>query len=144
MGDSKNRNVYKDTAADDFRTLIEETAEALAPELKKLALDIHDNPELGNQEFKACGWQADLLRKYKNRLRGSQTVGLRAPCKNALYGKRLCPRKDLSGGQNGHIPVHCVNDLNKPGGLCGYTGSVIQQVLPHLPRHVDVCSPADS
>ena len=46
MGDSKNRNVYKDTASDDFRTLIEETAEALAPELKKLALDIHDNPEL--------------------------------------------------------------------------------------------------
>lgn len=64
MGDSKNGNMCIDTAADDFRTLIEETAEALAPELKKLALDIHDNPELGHQEFKACGWQADLLRKY--------------------------------------------------------------------------------
>ena len=64
MGDSKNRNMYMGTAADDFRTMIEETAEELAPELKKLALDIHGNPELGNQEFKACGWQADLLRKY--------------------------------------------------------------------------------
>ena len=64
MGDSKNRNMCMDTAVDDYRTLIEETAEELAPELKKLALDIHGNPELGNQEFKACGWQADLLRKY--------------------------------------------------------------------------------
>ncbi|MGN1413505.1 MAG: M20 family metallopeptidase [Anaerovoracaceae bacterium] len=64
MGDSKNRNMCMDTTADDLRKLIEETAEALAPELKKLALDIHDNPELGHQEFKACGWQADLLRKY--------------------------------------------------------------------------------
>ena len=26
----------------------------LAPELKKLAKDIHDNPELGLEEFKAC------------------------------------------------------------------------------------------
>ncbi len=64
MGDSKNRNMYMGTAADDFRTMIEETAESLAPELKKLALDIHDNPELGHQEFKACGWQAEMLRKY--------------------------------------------------------------------------------
>ena len=64
MGDTKNRNLCMDTAADDFRMRIEETADVLAPELKKLALDIHDNPELGHQEFKACGWQADLLRKY--------------------------------------------------------------------------------
>lgn len=64
MGDSGNRTMCMDTAADHYKTLIEETAKELALELKKLALDIHDNPELGNQEFKACGWQADLLRKY--------------------------------------------------------------------------------
>lgn len=36
----------------------------LAPELKKLALDIHDNPEMGRKEFQACKWQMDLLQKY--------------------------------------------------------------------------------
>ena len=55
MGDSKNRNMCMGTAADGSGTLIEATAEALTPELKKLALDIHDNSELGHQKFKACG-----------------------------------------------------------------------------------------
>lgn len=41
-----------------------ELAEALAPELKLLAKQIHDNPELGGQEFKACAWQVELLSKY--------------------------------------------------------------------------------
>lgn len=36
----------------------------LAPELKDLALKIHDNPELGNREYKACQWQLELLKKY--------------------------------------------------------------------------------
>lgn len=47
-----------------YREKIEKTAAALEPELKKLALDIHDNPELGNQEVKACQWQTELLQKY--------------------------------------------------------------------------------
>ncbi|MFR9192552.1 MAG: amidohydrolase [Anaerovoracaceae bacterium] len=45
---------------DRIQTLVKE----LTPELKKLALDIHENPEMGNQEFKACRWQIDLLNKY--------------------------------------------------------------------------------
>lgn len=43
---------------------IDEIAEKIEPELRKLALDIHDNPELGNQEFRACQWQIELLEKY--------------------------------------------------------------------------------
>ena len=43
---------------------IDEIVNELKPELKKLAFDIHDNPELGNQEFKACKWQTELLEKY--------------------------------------------------------------------------------
>lgn len=35
-----------------------------APELIRLSHDIHGNPELGLQEFKASAWQAELLRKY--------------------------------------------------------------------------------
>lgn len=50
----------------DEKTLkrIDEIVAGLKPELRKLALDIHDTPELGNQEFKALKWQTDLLRKY--------------------------------------------------------------------------------
>lgn len=43
---------------------INETVVALEPELKELTLNIHSNPELGNNEFKAYAWQLDLLRKY--------------------------------------------------------------------------------
>ena len=43
---------------------IDEIVSDIGPELKKLALDIHDNPELGNEEFKACKWQTELLEKY--------------------------------------------------------------------------------
>lgn len=49
--------------ANDFER-VQQIVEELAPELKKLALDIHENPELGRQEFKACQWQEELLRKY--------------------------------------------------------------------------------
>ena len=43
---------------------IQQIVTELAPELKKLALEIHDNPELGHREFKACQWQMALLEKY--------------------------------------------------------------------------------
>ena len=43
---------------------VQQIVEELAPELKKLALDIHANPELGRQEVKACQWQEELLGKY--------------------------------------------------------------------------------
>lgn len=43
---------------------VQEIVTALSSELKELALQIHENPELGNQEYKACQWQMELLRKY--------------------------------------------------------------------------------
>ena len=43
---------------------VEKTVEALKPELKELTLNIHSNPELGNQEYKAYAWQLELLKKY--------------------------------------------------------------------------------
>jgi len=39
-------------------------AEALRPELVQMSQTIHDNPELGGQEFMAKQLQVDLLRKY--------------------------------------------------------------------------------
>ena len=46
------------------RERVIQIVDALAPELKTLALNTHDNPELGLQEFKACAWQKELLTKY--------------------------------------------------------------------------------
>lgn len=43
---------------------VSKIVDRLAPELRKLALDIHDNPELGLQEYKACTWQKELLGRY--------------------------------------------------------------------------------
>ena len=43
---------------------IDAVIQQAAPELKELALKLHANPELGNEEFKACQWQVELLRKY--------------------------------------------------------------------------------
>lgn len=47
----------------DFKQISKKLDE-IAPELKTLALNIHDNPELGLQEEKACSWQTELLEKY--------------------------------------------------------------------------------
>jgi len=44
--------------------MIEKTVSEITPELKKLALDIHANPELGMEEVKACQWQCELLETY--------------------------------------------------------------------------------
>lgn len=38
--------------------------DSLAPELKELARNIHQNPELGLEEHKACAWQTELLLKH--------------------------------------------------------------------------------
>ena len=43
---------------------IDAVIQQAAPELKELALKLHANPELGHEEFKACQWQVELLRKY--------------------------------------------------------------------------------
>ena len=43
---------------------IDAVIQQAAPELKELALKLHANPELGHEEFKACQWQVELLRRY--------------------------------------------------------------------------------
>ncbi len=61
MGDI---HVSTNTNTDRFRNVIEQAVAEAEADLKKLALDIHANPELGKQEFKACQWQVELMRKY--------------------------------------------------------------------------------
>ena len=43
---------------------VKAVVEPMKPELKDLSIKIHDNPELGLQEYKACEWQIEILHKY--------------------------------------------------------------------------------
>ena len=43
---------------------VQNELEPLKPELRELAINIHENPELGRNEFKAVAWQLELLGKY--------------------------------------------------------------------------------
>lgn len=43
---------------------IDKIVKALEPELKELSHKIHDNPELGLEEYKACAWQVELIKKH--------------------------------------------------------------------------------
>ena len=52
----------------------EKKVEMLAPELKELSLKIHENPELGKEEFKACRWQVELLKKKVETGRQASTL----------------------------------------------------------------------
>ncbi len=61
--EKENRGGTRIMEKRDFDRIVEITDD-LAPELKKLALDIHGNPEMGRKEFQACKWQMGLLEKY--------------------------------------------------------------------------------
>ena len=70
---------------------IDEILVGLEPELKKLAMDIHDTPELGNQEFKACQWQIRLLSKYGFHVE-TDFCGLPTAYKAVYKGAKAGPR----------------------------------------------------
>ncbi len=48
--------------------LIHKSIATQAETLKKLALKIHDHPELGYEEKKACAWQTALLQRWRFRV----------------------------------------------------------------------------
>ena len=69
-----------------------ELAEALAPELKLLAKQIHDDPKLGGQELKACAWQVELLNKYGFTVEGDfcgLTTAYRASYQGRKQGAKI-------------------------------------------------------
>ena len=70
---------------------VSKIVDALAPELKTLALNIHDNPELGLQEFKACAWQKELLAKYGFQIE-DDFCNLETAYKAVYKGKKQGPK----------------------------------------------------
>ena len=65
--------------------------DALKPELKELTLKIHDNPELGMQEFKACAWQKELLAKHGFAIE-ENFCGIATSYKAVKQGKKPGPK----------------------------------------------------
>ncbi len=65
--------------------------DALKPELKELTLKIHDNPELGMQEFKACAWQKELLAKHGFAIE-ENFCGIATSYKAVYQGKKPGPK----------------------------------------------------
>ena len=48
----------------DSQKAIRKSIAAIAPQLEKLASNLHAAPELGFEETKACKWQIDILKKW--------------------------------------------------------------------------------
>ena len=73
---------------------IDKAVDALTPELRELALKIHENPELGNQEFKALQWQTELLEKYGFKVEKGY-LGIPTSYRAVYTGKKPGPRIGL-------------------------------------------------
>ncbi len=91
-----------------INTIISDTVDKHGAELKGLSLKIHKCPELGLEEFNACKWQTDLLRKMGFEVK-SPYCGL----KTAYFAK---------SGKSG--PVFCFlaeyDALPEIGHACGH------------------------
>jgi len=70
---------------------VDKTIEPLKGELKKLTLEIHENPELGTKEFKACKLQAELLKKYGFQVETGY-LGIETAYKASYIGKKKGPK----------------------------------------------------
>ncbi|MBK5254101.1 MAG: M20 family metallopeptidase [Peptostreptococcaceae bacterium] len=71
---------------------VDKSVDKLREELKDLAIEIHDNPELGLKEYKACALQVELLKKYgfevDEKYLGIETA-YRAKYKGAKKGPKI-------------------------------------------------------
>ncbi len=71
---------------------INQIVENIEPELRTLALEIHANPELGLEEYKACKLQVELLKKYGFQIESpycGMDTAYRATYKGAKAGPRI-------------------------------------------------------
>lgn len=70
---------------------ISRMVDEVSPELKELSKKIHDNPELGNEEFKACKWQEELLDRYGFEIEHA-FCGIPTAYKATFRGKKSGPK----------------------------------------------------
>lgn len=109
----------------------------LRGELRELTLKIHDNPELGHQEEKACGWQAELLRRHGFEVE-TGFCGLATAYRAAYKGKKPGPRLAMLAEydalpQLGHGCGHNLIAMVAVG-----AGILIQPLVDELGGEIDV------
>ena len=132
-----NININTAVNTDQYIESIEKVAAEIAPDLKKLALDIHDNPELGKQEFKACQWQVELMRKYGFEVE-EQFVGIptsyRAVYKSSKPGLKIAMLAEYDALPDiGHACGHNLIAMMGTG-----AGIVIKHIVDELGGEIHV------
>lgn len=112
---------------------IREAVDHLAGELETLSRTIHDHPELGYQETRACGWLGEFLGRHGFRV------------ETGVGGVETAFRATLEGGQPGPtVAILCEYDaLPGIGHACGHNviaasgagaGAALASVRARLPR----------
>jgi amidohydrolase len=91
------------------KTTIAETVDRLGDDLERLSRQIHDHPELGYQEVKACGWLCEFL------------TGQGFKVEKGLAGVETAFRATLETGDGPTIAILCEYDaLPAIGHACGH------------------------
>ena len=111
---------------------IRQAVDRLAGELETLSRTIHDNPELGYEEVKACGWLSDFLARQ----------GLKV--ERGVGGVETAFRATLETGEGPTVAILCEYDaLPGVGHACGHNviatagagaGAALAAVKGQLPR----------
>ncbi len=119
-----------DTTA--VKDLIDRAVDRLGDDLEALSRKIHDNPELGYHEVKACGWLADFL--------GAQGFKV----ERGVAGVDTAFRAVVETGDGPSIAIMCEYDaLLGIGHACGHNviatsgagaGAALAAVKDHLPK----------
>jgi len=111
---------------------IAEAVDRLADELERLSRQIHDNPELGYEEVRACGWLGDFLAEH------GFTV------EKGVAGVDTAFRATIETGEGPTIAILCEYDaLPGIGHACGHNviatagagaGAALAAVRARLPK----------
>ena len=116
----------------DAKYAIRQAVDGLAGELETLSQTIHDHPELGYQEAKACGWLSDFLGRHGFKV------------EKGVGGVETAFRASLETGDGPTIAILCEYDaLPGIGHACGHNviaaagagaGAALAHVKGQLPR----------
>ena len=114
------------------KDLIGQAVDRLADDLEKLSRQIHDNPELGYQEVKACGWLSEFM----------AAQGFKV--ERGVGGVDTAFRATLETGEGPTVAIMCEYDaLPSIGHACGHNviatsgagaGAALAAVRDRLPK----------
>ena len=120
------------TRHDQMKDAIGQAVDRLAGELETLSRTIHDNPELGYQEQKACGWLGEFLGRHGFKV------------ERGVGGVETAFRASLETGEGPTIAILCEYDaLPGIGHACGHNviaasgagaGAALAAVKGQLPQ----------